>query len=76
MAEGFLAGIGIGGDRFKSVEDAVAPGEKGAFAAGNFPAFMEKFFDLSEQAGEEQHLVTYSISSLPGCTEKEMDTVD
>ena len=44
--------------------------------AGDFPAFMEKFFDLSEQAGKEQYLVPYFISSFPGCTEKEMGAVE
>ena len=44
--------------------------------AGDFPAFMDKFFDLSEQAGKEQYLVPYFISSFPGCTEKEMGAVE
>jgi len=44
--------------------------------AGDFPAFMEKFFDLSEEAGKEQYLVPYFISSFPGCTEKEMGAVE
>jgi uncharacterized radical SAM protein YgiQ len=44
--------------------------------AADFPAFMEKFFDLSEQAGKEQYLVPYFISSFPGCTEKEMGAVE
>lgn len=44
--------------------------------AGDFPAFMEKFFELSEQAGKEQYLVPYFISSFPGCTEKEMGAVE
>ncbi|MEN9676203.1 MAG: hypothetical protein RIS76_2099, partial [Verrucomicrobiota bacterium] len=44
--------------------------------AGDFPAFMEKFFELSEEAGKEQYLVPYFISSFPGCTEKEMGAVE
>lgn len=44
--------------------------------AGDFPAFMEKFFELSEDAGKEQYLVPYFISSFPGCTEKEMGAVE
>lgn len=44
--------------------------------AGDFPAFMEKFFELSEEAGKEQYLVPYFISSFPGCTEKEMGVVE
>jgi uncharacterized radical SAM protein YgiQ len=44
--------------------------------AGDFPAFMEKFFELSEEAHKEQYLVPYFISSFPGCTEKEMGAVE
>lgn len=44
--------------------------------AADFPAFMEKFFELSEEAGKEQYLVPYFISSFPGCTEKEMGAVE
>jgi uncharacterized radical SAM protein YgiQ len=44
--------------------------------AADFPAFMEKFFELSEAAGKEQYLVPYFISSFPGCTEKEMGAVE
>jgi uncharacterized radical SAM protein YgiQ len=44
--------------------------------AGDFPAFMDKFFDLSEEAGKEQYLVPYFISSFPGCSEKEMGAVE
>ena len=44
--------------------------------AGDFPAFMERFFQLSEEAGKEQYLVPYFISSFPGCTEKEMGAVE
>ena len=44
--------------------------------AGDFPAFMEKFFELSEAANKEQYLVPYFISSFPGCTDKEMGAVE
>ncbi len=44
--------------------------------AGDFPSFMEKFHELSEDAGKEQYLVPYFISSFPGCTEKEMGAVE
>jgi radical SAM superfamily enzyme YgiQ (UPF0313 family) len=44
--------------------------------AGDFEGFMEKFFELSEEAGKEQYLVPYFISSFPGCTEKEMGAVE
>ncbi|MFM8470957.1 MAG: YgiQ family radical SAM protein [Limisphaerales bacterium] len=44
--------------------------------AGDFPAFMEKFFDLSEAVDKEQYLVPYFISSFPGCTEEEMGAVE
>jgi uncharacterized radical SAM protein YgiQ len=44
--------------------------------AGDFPAFMELFFQLSEEAGKEQYLVPYFISSFPGCTEQEMGAVE
>ena len=44
--------------------------------AGDFQGFMEKFFELSEEAGKEQYLVPYFISSFPGCTEKEMGAVE
>lgn len=44
--------------------------------AGDFPSFMEKFFELSAEAGKEQYLVPYFISSFPGCTEKEMGAVE
>lgn len=44
--------------------------------AGDFPAFMEKFFQLSAEAGKEQYLVPYFISSFPGCSEKEMGAVE
>jgi uncharacterized radical SAM protein YgiQ len=44
--------------------------------AADFPAFMEKFFQLSEDAGKEQYLVPYFISSFPGCTDEEMGAVE
>lgn len=44
--------------------------------AGDFPAFMERFHEISEEAGKEQYLVPYFISSFPGCTEKEMGAVE
>lgn len=44
--------------------------------AGDFEGFMDKFFELSEQAGKEQYLVPYFISSFPGCTDKEMGAVE
>jgi uncharacterized radical SAM protein YgiQ len=44
--------------------------------AGDFPAFMEKFFELSEAVNKEQYLVPYFISSFPGCTDKEMGAVE
>ena len=44
--------------------------------AGDFQGFLEKFHELSEEAGKEQYLVPYFISSFPGCTEKEMGAVE
>ena len=44
--------------------------------AGDFPAFMDRFTELSDEAGKEQYLVPYFISSFPGCTEQEMGTVE
>lgn len=44
--------------------------------AGDFPEFMEKFAQLSEEAGKEQYLVPYFISSFPGCTAREMGVVE
>jgi uncharacterized radical SAM protein YgiQ len=44
--------------------------------AGDFPAFMEKFAELSAAAGKQQYLVPYFISSFPGCTDKEMGVVE
>ncbi len=43
---------------------------------GDFPAFMERFFEESAAANKEQYLVPYFISSFPGCTEKEMGAVE
>ena len=44
--------------------------------AADFPAFMEKFAGLSDEAGKQQYLVPYFISSFPGCTAKEMSAVE
>jgi uncharacterized radical SAM protein YgiQ len=44
--------------------------------AGDFQGFLAKFHELSEDAGKEQYLVPYFISSFPGCTEKEMSAVE
>jgi uncharacterized radical SAM protein YgiQ len=44
--------------------------------AGDFPDFLTKFRELSQQAGKEQYLVPYFISSFPGCTENEMRAVE
>lgn len=44
--------------------------------AGDFQGFMEKFFQLSEEAGKEQYLVPYFISSFPGCSDEEMGAVE
>lgn len=44
--------------------------------AADFPAFMEKFSELSAAVGKQQYLVPYFISSFPGCTEKEMGVVE
>jgi uncharacterized radical SAM protein YgiQ len=44
--------------------------------AGDFPAFMEKFAEFSKEAGKEQYLVPYFISSFPGCTAREMGVVE
>ncbi len=43
--------------------------------AGDFPAFMQRFSELSAEAGKEQYLVPYFISSFPGCTDQEMGVV-
>jgi len=44
--------------------------------AGDFPAFVEKFAELSGEVGKQQYLVPYFISSFPGCTETEMGVVE
>lgn len=44
--------------------------------AGDFPVFMDRFTELSDEAGKPQYLVPYFISSFPGCTEKEMAVVE
>ncbi len=44
--------------------------------AGDFPAFLQTFRELSEEAGKEQYLVPYFISSFPGCTGNEMRAVE
>ena len=43
--------------------------------AGDFPAFLQKFAEISHEAGKEQYLVPYFISSFPGCTGQEMAVV-
>ena len=43
--------------------------------AGDFPAFRQRFAEISAEAGKEQYLVPYFISSFPGCTEQEMAVV-
>lgn len=43
--------------------------------AGDFPAFRQRFAEISAAAGKEQYLVPYFISSFPGCTEPEMGVV-
>ncbi len=43
--------------------------------AGDFLPFLERFRQLSAEAGKEQYLVPYFISSFPGCTDREMETV-
>jgi uncharacterized radical SAM protein YgiQ len=44
--------------------------------AADFPAFMDKFAELSAAVGKQQYLVPYFISSFPGCTETEMGVVE
>ena len=44
--------------------------------AGDFPVFMDRFTELSDEAGKPQYLVPYFISSFPGCTTKEMAVVE
>lgn len=43
--------------------------------AGDFLPFLERFRQLSAEAGKQQYLVPYFISSFPGCTDREMETV-
>ena len=43
--------------------------------AGDFSAFRQRFAEISAEAGKEQYLVPYFISSFPGCTEQEMAVV-
>ncbi len=45
-------------------------------SAEEFYRFMEVFEKLSREAGKEQYLIPLFISNFPGCTEKEMKTVD
>lgn len=42
----------------------------------DFYKFMEFFEEESRKAGKEQYLIPLFISNFPGCTEKEMKTVD
>jgi len=44
--------------------------------AEDFYKFMEVFEEDSKAAGKEQYLIPLFISNFPGCTEKEMKTVD
>ena len=44
--------------------------------AEEFYCFMEIFEKLSRECGKEQYLIPLFISNFPGCTEKEMKTVD
>ena len=41
-----------------------------------FYEFMREFERISKEAGLEQYLIPLFISNFPGCTEKEMKTVD
>ncbi len=43
---------------------------------GVFEPFLEAFQRESAAAGKEQYLVPYFISSFPGCTQREMRTVE
>jgi radical SAM superfamily enzyme YgiQ (UPF0313 family) len=47
-----------------------------AQAGRRFSGVHEEVLELSEDAGKEQYLVPYFISSFPGCTEKEMGAVE
>lgn len=44
--------------------------------AEEFYKFMEIFEKISHECGKEQYLIPLFISNFPGCTEKEMKTVD
>ena len=44
--------------------------------AEDFYKFMEVFDQISRECGKEQYLIPLFISNFPGCTEKEMKTVD
>ena len=44
--------------------------------AGDFPAFMAKFSELSALVGKQQYLVPYFISNFPGCTGQDMGVVE
>lgn len=41
-----------------------------------FYRFMDEFQRISKECGLEQYLVPLFISNFPGCTDKEMKTVD
>jgi len=44
--------------------------------AEDFYKFIEVFDKLSRECGKEQYLIPLFISNFPGCSEKEMKTVD
>lgn len=44
--------------------------------AEDFYEFKRRFETVSETAGKKQYLIPLFISNFPGCTEKEMKTVD
>jgi uncharacterized radical SAM protein YgiQ len=44
--------------------------------AGDFIPFLRKFEQASAEAGKQQYLVPYFISSFPGCTDHEMGAVE
>lgn len=44
--------------------------------AEDFYKFMEFFEEESRKAGKDQYLIPLFISNFPGCTEREMKTVD
>ena len=45
-------------------------------SAEEFYEFMEIFERMSRECGKEQYIIPLFISNFPGCTEKEMKTVD